>query len=98
MGIAYTTVTPLLQQQYRLSQATGVLVTSVDPQGPGAASGLRQGDIIVSVDGAAVKEESDITLALRQKKEGDTMSLTIDRDGSQLALSLTLGVTSGSAS
>ena len=98
MGIAYTTVTPLLQQQYRLSRATGVLVTSVDPQGPGAASGLRQGDIIVSVDGAAVKEESDITLALRQKKEGDTMSLTIDRDGSPLALSLTLGVTSGSAS
>ena len=61
----------MLQQQYRLSRSTGVLVTSVDTQGPGAGSGLRQGDI---------------------------MSLTIDCDGSQLALSLTLVERSGSTS
>ena len=90
LGIDYVTVTAQLQQQYGLSRSSGVIITSVDSAGPGAKAGLQQGDIIVSFAGVAITQEGDLILALRGEKVGNTVAVTIDRNGKQLALKLTL--------
>ena len=74
-----------------------MIITSVDSAGPGAKAGLRQGDIIVSFAGVAITQEGDLILALRGEKVGNTVVVTIDRNGKQLALKLTLVETPSSS-
>ena len=50
MGVGTQPITPELQQQYNLSRDSGVLIAEVAPNGPAAAAGLQQGDIILKVE------------------------------------------------
>lgn len=90
IGIQYVTVTSAMQRQYRLSRASGVLITAVGNGTPAAQAGLQVGDIIVAIDGAPVEDEGDVVVTLRRKAVGDTLNVTIDRDGKELNLSVTL--------
>jgi serine protease Do len=48
------------------SGSTGVVVTSIDPDGPAADSGLRTGDVILDVGGKSVTSPDDVRNAVRQ--------------------------------
>lgn len=65
------------------------VVAGVVEDSPAAAAGLLPGDRLVAVDGAGVEEWADIQAELRSKP-GETVTLTIDRDESQLAIPVTL--------
>ncbi len=91
LGIRYTPVTQALQQQFSLSRSSGVLVASVDPDTPAAQAGLRQGDIIIEIDGNDIKSDSDLAKLLRRHKPGDAVSVTLDRDGTEETVQVTLG-------
>lgn len=65
-----------------------VSVASITPGG--AAEGVLQaGDRVVQVDGAAVGAPQDVVTAISALSPGDRVTLTIDRDGSQRAETLT---------
>ena len=53
-------------------------------------SGLKLGDIIISVDGISISSASDIELLLKGKNVGDTLTVKIKRDGSEKSVSLPL--------
>jgi serine protease Do len=65
----------------------GVVVAQLDPNGVAAESGLREGDVIVKVDGKAVKAPADVKAAL-DRKDGKPSLLVIQRDGQALFLTL----------
>jgi S1-C subfamily serine protease len=90
LGIQYTSVTTELQQQYSLSRSTGALVQDVSPDTPAQQAGIQQGDIIVSIDGKPVVQQGDIVVELRRKKVGDTVTLVLDRNGSEMTVQATL--------
>ena len=90
LGVGTQTVTSALQQQFSLSRSTGIIVAEVSPNGPAAKAGVRQGDIIVGVDGEKMTISSDLLVSIREKKAGDIIKLTIDRDGKEVAISVTL--------
>lgn len=69
----------------------GVLVRSVQADSPAYDAGLAKGDVITAVDGAAVSEWWEVQEAVRTHAPGDVLSLTVDRDGATVTLSLTLG-------
>jgi S1-C subfamily serine protease len=80
----------------------GVLVMRVDPNGPAARAGLRPtrrdlvgtvrlGDMIVAIDGDALKSTEDFFAALEAHKPGDQVTLTVERDGQQASIPITLG-------
>ena len=87
-----------------LPQTTGVYVNEVTPNGPADRAGVHGGsrdtdirnvraggDLIVGVDGHPVLAYNDlIGYVVREKSPGDTISLTILRDGKQIDLKLTL--------
>jgi serine protease Do len=91
MGIGLRTVTPDIAEQVGLDRARGVLVTDVRPNGPSDGA-LRQGDVIVGLGGESIDSRQQLSsyLAL-QASPGDTVEVTVLRDGSRQTLSLTLG-------
>jgi S1-C subfamily serine protease len=90
IGVGTQTVTPQLQQQFGLSRSSGVLIAEVTPGGPADKAGMQQGDIVIEIDGQEMVESSDVLIAVRDKKPGDTVEVTVDRDGTTQVITVTL--------
>ena len=83
----------------------GVYVSSVDPASDAYQQGIQAGDIITGVNGKDITSMTDINEVKNELKVGDTMKLTIYRDGSTKEVSIKLidqstlsGTTSSSGS
>ncbi len=70
----------------------GVVVSSVDPDGPGAAAGLQRADVILAIDGRPVTTMPDLVRWLRACSPGEAAVLDIRRDGAESTVHVTLGV------
>jgi S1-C subfamily serine protease len=97
LGIGPVDVTSDLQQQYGLSRSSGVLIAEVAPGSPAEAAGLQQGDIIIKADGQDVTSSASLFAIDRDKKPGDKVELTIDRNGQEQTVTVTLGERPASA-
>ena len=68
--------------------AGGAMISEVRENSPAAKAGLKAGDIIVEIDGKAVKGDGDVMRAMTEKKDGD-VSLTVVRSGSRQTIKVT---------
>lgn len=68
----------------------GVTIAQVIADSPADNAGLKRGDVIKSIDGATVERIKDVRDYIDGKNAGDTVTLTISRDGSQQDVSVTL--------
>ncbi|AIA05755.1 S1C family serine protease [Streptomyces noursei] len=78
----------------RVTQAAKTGAAPVTPGGPGAKAGIRPGDVITQVDGAAVHSGEELIIKVRSHRPGDTLTLTVQRDGAERSVRLTLGSSS----
>jgi S1-C subfamily serine protease len=60
---------------------TGCLIIGLAPGGPAAAAGLRRGDLLLKLDGAAVDTLADYGLILSSLTPGRTVAAEVNRDG-----------------
>jgi len=72
------------------SGGIGAIAISIDPEGPGAAAGVKQGDVIVGWDGQAVDGVHRLLRALGPDSVGSTVKLALRRAGEPLELTLTI--------
>lgn len=100
MGVQIQSLNLNLQERFDLPRPTGAYVTGVTPNGPADDAGLisaqeidgRGGDLIVAIDGQPVQDtEQLISYLVFQADVGQTVELTIMRDGETITLPLTLG-------
>ena len=63
----------------------GALVTDVAQDVP-ASDEIERGDVIVAVDGTAVRTPDDLRREIRRRRPGDEASLTVRREGKQLGV------------
>ncbi|GAB4520955.1 MAG: trypsin-like peptidase domain-containing protein [Anaerolineales bacterium] len=93
LGIsALPEITLISQQELGLPQAWGVYVSSVAPDSPAEAAGIQEGDIITAMDGKEVRDFGEmISYLFKFKQPGDTVQVSVLRDGRTRTLSLTLG-------
>lgn len=80
-----------IARQYNLPVDRGIIVRDVDQNGPAARAGIRQGDIVVSVDGRAIANWNDFIKELFTKRPGDRVRLEIVRDSNRRTVQVTLG-------
>lgn len=69
----------------------GVLLSGVRAGGPAEKAGLKGGDVIIRFDGIRVDNIYDYTFALRTRKPGQDVRITVKRDGKEIDLVATLG-------
>jgi S1-C subfamily serine protease len=92
LGVAGQDV-PLLRRVtrfHRLTQQSGVLVISVEPDGPAKVAGLRDGDIIVSLDQHAVTSLDDLHRLLTEDRIGTVAILGVLRGVDRFDLRATI--------
>jgi len=90
LGVSAVPITPDLQQQLGLQQSSGALVQEVGGGTPAAQAGIQPGDVIVAIDGKPVHSPEDLIAVLRGHNPGDTVQVTLVRNGAQQNVSATL--------
>ncbi len=105
LGVATVPVFPQLAEHFGLRAAHGAWVQEVTGGGPSADAGLRAGsgrerfqeraylrggDIVVALDGRPVRREDDLSRMLVGHRPGETVALTVVRDGDRRRLTVRL--------
>ena len=72
------------------NNADGVLVGSVSANSPATTAGIRQGDVITTVNGEKVSTFADIRARIQTAKPGDVFEMKITRDGQSQTVKATL--------
>jgi serine protease Do len=90
LGIEYQEVSGQLARFFRLPDERGLLVTSVDEDGPAAKGGLKAGDVILKFGGKDVRDAEDLRHEVMHAASQE-VTITVQRDGKPLDLKLKLG-------
>jgi S1-C subfamily serine protease len=69
----------------------GLIVVSVQPDGPAAKSGLLLGDVLVVLDGVAVGAPEDVQAVVGARRPGSTVTASILRAGAATEVRITVG-------
>ena len=87
LGVQGNAISPEFKErygeQYAIAVNEGFFVGSVIEGMGAAAAGIREGDIILSVDEVAIKKFSDLTGYLESKRPDDEVTVRINRDGEE---------------
>lgn len=94
LGVRYISVTPDFAQANGLPVDHGAFVqgaSSVQSDSPAAKAGLQQGDIITKINGKDINADTTLSSIVGQFKPGETVTLTVVRQGKTIELRATLG-------
>ena len=86
-----------MAQQYRYDVTEGVFVCSVDPDSAAAKAGLKLGDVITKMDDKDIASYEDLVAAKKSYSAGDTVTLTVYREGKTIEVQLTFDAVPESA-
>jgi serine protease DegS len=91
LGVEGQDIPRVLLDKVGLKDVHGILVTSVDKNGPGDNAGLKEGDIITHINKQPIRDTSDIVQAIAAGKPGDKFEIDGLRHRQSLTLEATLG-------
>ncbi|HTX38690.1 MAG TPA: DegQ family serine endoprotease [Bryobacteraceae bacterium] len=91
LGVTIQPVTSDLAAGLGLKQVGGVLVSSVVPGGPAAQAGIKQGDVILQLNGTDVNDTNELRNDVAADSPGTEVTLTISRNGKQEQVKVRLG-------
>lgn len=74
----------------KLGTQTGVYVAQIYTESPAAKAGMKEGDIIVSVENEKIETMTQLISTLFQYRPGDTVTLSVMRDARKMNFSVTL--------
>ena len=88
LGMSVEQLTPDLARNLGLSETSGLVIMQIHPYSPAAEAGLRQGDIILEMDQAAIKDIDAFYKKISRYKKGDIILFLIKRGNTTLYLTL----------
>jgi Do/DeqQ family serine protease len=88
LGARTQPVTAEIARSLGMAAPIGALVADIWPGGPAQRAGLRQGDVVVSVDGQPLADGAGLTYAISAHRPGDTIRLGVRRGGAEQTLNL----------
>jgi serine protease Do len=90
LGVTIQPVTSEIARSLGLEQVRGALVSDVKAGSPADNAGVRRGDVITAIDGAAVKDGNVLRNHVAQLLPGSNVKLTLLRAGKEQTVSVTL--------
>jgi serine protease Do len=90
LGVDIRTVTDSSVRDLHLRETRGVVVIMVDHDGPAWKAGIREHDVVQTVNGAPIDTEEQLRHVLREMQPGRAVQIGISRDGSSQTLSATM--------
>lgn len=90
IGVRPIEMTPELRQHFGAPKDAGILVGSVEPDGPAAKAGLQVGDIVTRIDGDPIESTRELVRLVRHKKGGETIAVELFRNKTSKRLTVTV--------
>jgi len=91
IGVTIQEVSQPLAQSFGLDKAGGALVSSVEPGSPAQKAGLKEGDVILSINGQDIARSIDLSARVAELKPGTQATLGIWRGGASREVRVALG-------
>lgn len=91
LGLIPQDLTAPMAKSFGLNQAGGAIVAQVEPGSPSDRAGIKQGDVILKVNGQPVESANDLRLRISQTPPGTAVKLQISRSGQMQDVNVTLG-------
>ncbi len=88
LGITGESLPMAFRAYYRLP--AGLYVTSITPGSPADTVGMEEGDILLTIDNLQIDSMEDLNTALYSYTAGDTVRITVYRNGVQMEATVTL--------
>jgi serine protease Do len=83
IGVSAQTITPTLAEALKLPRDSGVILADVFPEEPGAAAGLKIGDIVLSLNGKTMENGRQFDVNLYRLAAGDVATIEVLRGTAQ---------------
>ncbi len=90
IGIWYYALDADAAEQLGIKETAGIYVADVAEDGPASRAGMKKGDVIKAFDGVSTEGKFNLALKVREKQIGDSIKLTIVRNGKKMDINLTL--------
>ena len=84
-------VDPSVAERFSITATSGAFVQKVQSGSGAEDAGLQAGDVIVEIDGSRIRTAADVGEAVRAQQVGDTLEVTIEREGTTQTVTATLG-------
>jgi serine protease Do len=91
LGVLIQPVTEELAREFKLSGASGALVGEVTRGSPAEKAGIKEGDIILELNGRKVTDSRHLRLLVAQAAPDTEVKLKVSRDGKSETVAVTLG-------
>jgi serine protease Do len=98
LGVTLQTMTAGFAETYKIPTNEGAIVSDIVAGSPAEKAGFKRGDVVVSVDGNAMKSSQDVVLAIRNKLMGQDVKIEFYRDGKKDSVVVKLGEIPGNES
>ncbi len=91
LGIRQGDLTPEIAKQFNIPVKSGAIIGSVGQGTPASQAGLQAKDVITGFGGKKIEDSGDLLTALRQYQPGDTIKVTVSRNGKEQTFEVKLG-------
>ena len=91
LGVGLENINQAIAEQLNVPVKDGVVITLVSPGSPAAEAGLREGDVVVSLNGTAVADRDALRSAISKTRAGDTVTLSLYRERQKQDLRVKIG-------
>jgi len=88
LGVSYVVITKEISSLRDMP--AGAYVSTVIPDSPADEAGLQRGDIITKIGDEDITGENSLSEIINKSKVGDRLQITIDREGREIVVSVTL--------
>ncbi|ANC92400.1 Do family serine endopeptidase [Azospirillum humicireducens] len=88
LGVAIQDLTPDLAESLNLKGDEGALIAKIERGSPADSGGLRSGDVVVAVDGRAIRSATDFRNRIGLLRVGTPVQLTVVRNGGQKSVTV----------
>jgi serine protease Do len=95
LGVRIQNVNAELAKEFNLETISGVYIAGTEEDGAAQAAGLKEGDVILSINGITVKTSSELQEQIGKHRPGDIVDVLVKRDSKEKLFKVTLRNTSG---